>query len=132
MSFPDFKANGNISNYAVRKTHCTLMPSCLHHPKWFQTCNSSKLLVALWLAIPLPRRVEIIGNLGRIRSLSYSDGKHLEPPGVEEREHPVLYLCSTSSTNFAQRYWHRLPHPNAFLYVCYVIQNFKCTSIDNN
>lgn len=54
-----------------------------------KTCNSSKVLVALWLAIPLPRRVEIIGKLGRVRSLSYSDGKHLEPPGVEERENPV-------------------------------------------
>jgi hypothetical protein len=47
------------------------------------------VLVALWLAIPLPRKVEIIGKLGRVRSLSYSDGKHLEPPGVEERENPV-------------------------------------------
>ena len=61
----------------------------VHHPERLQTCNSSKVLVALWLAIPLPRRVEIIGKLGRVRSLSYSDGKHLEPPGVEERENPV-------------------------------------------
>ena len=65
---------------------CGASSSCFHHPEQLQTCNSSEVLVALWLAIPLPRRVEIIGTLGTVRSLSYSVGKRLEPPGIEERE----------------------------------------------
>ena len=38
-------------------------------------------------------------------------------------------ISSTSSTNFARRYWHQLPHPNAFPCVCSVIRHFKCKLI---